>query len=568
MSFLRECVRILRCAPLLGVLMLTGTSASADAPVSNSVCAQCHDVQKKVEKTAHNVVACATCHVKHEEYPHPANVPKPECKSCHTDAAAQFASGVHGEATRQGKSAPDCNLCHGTAHEVLKPSSVAFRAATLENCGMCHDQIATAFKQSIHGKAIDQGSTQAPVCSDCHGEHAIQRPKNPQSTVNAAHITETCGRCHGDVRIARKFNLPADRVSTFEASFHGLALKSGSLTAANCASCHGVHNILPSNDARSTINAKNLPNTCGKCHPGAGQRFALGPVHAWATRAEAPLVTWTRSFYRILIPLVLGFMLIHNFGDWARKLWQQRVKGVDNPYVISKEVRMLPAERWMHIALVLSFGVLTWTGFALIYPDQWWARPLLAFENKWPVRGVVHRTASVLFMLVTAGHAVSILRSRRLRRHWLGMLPKVDDARECAGTFAYNVGLSSRKPILSSHSYIEKMEYWAVVWGAVIMILTGAVLWANTLALHWLPKVVTDFATAIHFYEAVLAALAIVIWHFYFVFFDPDVYPMDTAWFTGSSIRKRPIGYRSEDHSISDEEESVAAGPPASTKGN
>jgi cytochrome b subunit of formate dehydrogenase len=540
----------------------------ADQPAPNSVCAQCHDVEKKLEKTAHTSVQCATCHLKHDEYPHPANVPKPECKSCHSDAASQFNSGVHGEATRQGKSAPDCNLCHGAAHEVQKPSSTAFRTATLENCGMCHDQIAAAFKQSIHGKAIEQGSTQAPVCSDCHGEHAIQRPKNPASTVNAAHITETCGRCHGDVRIARKFGLPSDRVSTFEASFHGMALKSGSLTAANCASCHGIHNILPSWDKRSTINAKNLPNTCGKCHPGAGTRFALGPVHAWQNRAEAPAVAWVRNLYRLLIPLVLGFMLVHNFGDWIRKLWQRRVKGIEEPYIVSKEVRMLPAERWMHIALVLSFGVLTWTGFALIYPDQWWARPLLAFENKWPVRGIVHRVASVLFMVVTAGHAVALRSSRPLRRHWVGLLPKMQDARECVQNTAYVVGLSDRKPILSSHSYIEKMEYWAVVWGAVVMIATGAVLWANTFVLQWLPKVVTDIATAVHFYEAALAALAIIIWHFYFVFFDPDVYPMDTAWFTGDSIRKRPVGYHSHDDSLDEEPDMVGVNSPNTPKGH
>ena len=92
---------------------------------------------------------------------------------------------------------------------------------------------------------------------------------------------------------------------------------------------------------------------------------------------------------------------------------------------------------------------------------------------------------------------------------------------------------------MASHSYIEKAEYWAVVWGAVIMVLTGVVLWANNWALSWLPKSVLDFLTAVHFYEAVLATLAIVVWHFYFVLFDPEVYPMDPAWLTGKSVRRR-----------------------------
>ena len=74
---------------------------------------------------------------------------------------------------------------------------------------------------------------------------------------------------------------------------------------------------------------------------------------------------------------------------------------------------------------------------------------------------------------------------------------------------------------------------------AVIMGATGIVLWANTFFLAWLPKTALDLATVIHFYEAVLATLAIVVWHFYFVIFDPEVYPMDSAWLTGYSLRPR-----------------------------
>ena len=117
-----------------------------------------------------------------------------------------------------------------------------------------------------------RGILQAPLCTDCHGEHKILKHTNEASQVNAAHIRDTCGSCHGDVRLSRKFGLPGDRLVSFDSSFHGLAGKSGSQTVANCASCHGVHNILPSNDPKSTIHAKNLPQTCGKCHPGAGSR--------------------------------------------------------------------------------------------------------------------------------------------------------------------------------------------------------------------------------------------------------------------------------------------------------
>ena len=85
---------------------------------------------------------------------------------------------------------------------------------------------------------------------------------------------------------------------------------------------------------------------------------------------------------------------------------------------------------------------------------------------------------------------------------------------------------------------MEKAEYWAVVWGAVVMASTGLLLWANNLAMRFLPKSWLDVATSVHFYEALLATLAIVVWHFYSIIFDPDVYPLNTAFLTGYSSKK------------------------------
>jgi cytochrome b subunit of formate dehydrogenase len=117
--------------------------------------------------------------------------------------------------------------------------------------------------------------------------------------------------------------------------------------------------------------------------------------------------------------------------------------------------------------------------------------------------------------------------------------PRVGDVREGFLNFTYLLGLHWRKPRVSSHSYVEKAEYWAVVWGTAVMALTGLMLWAVDYTLVWLPKSWLDIATAVHFYEALLATLSIVIWHFYFVIFDPEVYPVDTAWLNGTSVRKR-----------------------------
>jgi cytochrome b subunit of formate dehydrogenase len=409
---------------------------------------------------------------------------------------------------------------------------------------MCHSEVAEQFRASVHGQAVARGVMQAPLCTDCHGEHKILKPANQASPVNAAHIRDTCGSCHGDVRLTRKFGLPSDRLLSFDSSYHGLAAKAGSQTVANCASCHGVHDILPSSDPKSTINPRNLSKTCGQCHPGAGTRFAISQVHVTEGKAEPAALRWVRQFYWLVIPVTIGLMLLHNGGDWVRKLVERRFRvrrdnlGARN-FSEHGELRMLPFERVQHAVLAISFLTLVWTGFALKYPDQWWARPLLLMEGSYPVRSLIHRVAAGVFMAVTLTHLVSLIVSSKLRAHWKEMLPATNDPREALSNFAYNLGLGSEPPGRSSHSYVEKAEYWAVVWGAVVMIASGLLLWANNLVLRLLPKAWLDVATSVHFYEAVLATLAIVVWHFYPVIFDPDVYPLNTAFLTGITVRKQ-----------------------------
>ena len=152
--------------------------------------------------------------------------------------------------------------------------------------------------------------------------------------------------------------------------------------------------------------------------------------------------------------------------------------------------------------------------------------------------GAFHRVAAAVFIGISLTHLISLIVSRKLREHWKEMLPNVNDPREALSNFAYNLGLGDRQPYRSPHSYIEKAEYWAVVWGAIVMIATGALLWANNLAMKFLPKVWLDVSTSIHFYEAVLATLAIVVWHFYSIIFDPDVYPLNIAFLTGRRAKK------------------------------
>jgi cytochrome b subunit of formate dehydrogenase len=115
----------------------------------------------------------------------------------------------------------------------------------------------------------------------------------------------------------------------------------------------------------------------------------------------------------------------------------------------------------------------------------------------------------------------------------------LQDLRNLWQMVRYYLGLRSDPPHQGEFNYAEKFEYWAFMWGMVLMTVTGLLLWFENWSLQYLPKISTDIATTIHFYEAVLATLAIVFWHFYWVIFDPDVYPMDAAWWHGRSPAAR-----------------------------
>ncbi len=526
-------------------------------------CATCHeDVPKDLQRSVHARVTanpdgpdCISCHgPAHNILPRSdpgsmvskANLPT-TCASCHTNPdflarhkipfarpVEAYRLSVHGRAVAGGNlDAASCSDCHG-GHAILPSRNEAGKTnhwRVPETCATCHKEIAAVYADSVHGQAAKKGVLGAPVCTDCHGEHGLLAPSEPNSLVNPARVSSvTCGRCHGDERLAERFNLPKDMVPAYEDSFHGLAQRSGRQTVANCASCHGVHNILASADPRSTIHANNLAQTCGACHPGAGERFAIGQVHVSASAAnEHPVVRWSRIFYLIVIPLTLIGMFLHHLLDFLAKLRRGTVRGGSGEEVM----RMGLHFRIAHGLVLVSFPTLVITGFALTYPEAWWVAPLLALEESFNFRGGVHRVAAVVLLLAVLYHMVHLIRIRPDRVFLKQMWPRLKDATDLLGMIRFNLGLRPHRPMFSMFNYAEKAEYWAFMWGTVVMAVTGFVLWFNNFSLAYLPKWVSDASTTIHFYEAVLATGSILVWHFYMVIFDPDVYPMEKAWLTG-----------------------------------
>ena len=538
-------------------------------------CAACHEDEVKAhEKSIHgqaarygvtNVATCADCHGKAHDMLASDNTNSPTfhkrvpelCTSCHgkpavmakynftrTDVAMTYDESVHGLAREtNGTKTAVCTDCHGI-HDIVPPSEPAskmFWQNIPATCGKCHKDIQKTFDRSVHGVAAAKNKRDAPVCTDCHGEHKIAAVSNAASKVASANIPVTCGQCHKAERIATRYGFQTNVVDTYVESFHGLATGIGGVSAANCASCHGIHDILPSANPDSTISATNLARTCGKCHPGIGERFAQGaikihqPPGTGKGRKEFAVMLVTK-IYTWLIIVVIGGMLFHNALDYLRKI-RAHIRAVRaNP----GELRLTRVMRAQHILLILTFVILTYTGFVHKFPDAWWSWPFHAIPDGSHIRGLLHRIAGWLFTGVFALHLVLLFGTARGRAYLKHLAPAMHDAKDVGSFMKLNLGFSKEPLPARRFNYIEKAEYWALVWGSLVMIITGVMLIFTEAVLHFLPKVWLDLAQVIHLYEAVLATLAIIVWHFYWVIFDPAEYPFNTAWIIGNKAPHKP----------------------------
>ena len=539
-------------------------------------CGSCHGSEKnKFEKSEHYVAVvkklpfaptCLGCHKNPV-----ARIHSPEdslqvklaqeklCLGCHlenpdvqkeaTDQLSvlfleAYERSVHGSALNGGNpKAANCVDCH-TSHSVKKnidPTSSIYKSNIPFTCAKCHANISEEYEQSIHGTAVKDGVFDAPVCTDCHGEHNILKTDNPKSPVSYQNVSkDVCSPCHSSVKLNEKFGIQPDRYSTFSDSYHGLALTGGSVEVANCVSCHGTHNIKPSTDSTSTVFKANLINTCGKCHPGANKNFTVGKIHVNIDEKDEPITSFIASMYMVMIFSIVGFMFLHNLIDFYRKAKIKKMKQrgllkVEKHYSHSLYLRMNVSERIQHITMAVSFILLVITGFMLRFPHTWWVSHIESLSSDaFEYRSLIHRIAAVLMVGVSLYHIFYVSFTQRGRQLIKDLFPKFTDLQDAIAVAKFNLGISNNKPKLDRFSYVEKAEYWALVWGTIVMTATGIIMWFENIFIGIFTKLGWDIANTIHYYEAWLAFLAIVVWHFYFVIFNPDVYPMSVAWLKGT----------------------------------
>lgn len=534
-----------------------------DETLQPAACVSCHeDMVARYTQHGLGIVGidpdlptCGTCHGAHDIRPasDPTSIThvsrrEEVCGQCHGNldfakehdirlkrAVEAYESSVHGQAHQADPNsrAAMCSDCHGTerdVHRILPAGNTgsAINHFNIPNtCGQCHEEEAKEFWEGIHGQMALRGDTHVPVCTDCHGEHGILAPDDPRSNVSPFRVAEaTCTPCHETARINERYDAPVGSTIQFVDSFHGLKSRSGDATVANCASCHEPHRTLAADDPRSQVHPENLQKTCGSCHQSISAEMARVPIHAAADEAGWP--SFFRRVYIALIVMVIGGMLGYVSLDFVRQsrrhLSVPQVERMDGNAILQ------------HTLLMSTFIVLVLTGFALRYSEYFPFRHLFGWDGGYNARGVIHRIAAVIFTISSFWHLFWLF-GKKGRTFLAAMAPGLRDVRELSQAVRFNLGKTDHHPQFGRFSFVEKAEYWALVWGTVVMAGTGLLLWYKNDAVAFLSRETLQVMRVIHLYEAWLATLAIIVWHLYSVLFKPGVYPGNPAWITGKMPR-------------------------------
>ena len=211
-------------------------------------------------------------------------------------------------------------------------------------------------------------------------------------------------------------------------------------------------------------------------------------------------------------------------------------------------VRLPLALRLQHFVLLSSCIILILTGLPIKFHDTAWAAFMFDLMGGIQSSALIHRIGAVGLIAVGLVHLAYLVLTFGGRLDFLNLIPGPKDARDLVQMIRYFLGRTDERPRFGRFSYVEKFDYWAVYWGTVIMVGTGAMLWFENLSLSILPKYMLDIAKEAHSDEALLATLAIIIWHFYNVHFSPRTFPMNKVWLTGriseeDMIEEHPLEY-------------------------
>jgi cytochrome b subunit of formate dehydrogenase len=477
----------------------TSDLASAVSPVNQiKQCGGCHDTpEMPLERylaSEHgkallvsgliDAPSCSDCHGAHrisqvssDRSPTSHKNSPDLCGSCHLLLLEDWKKlSAHGLAWMKGEEGPVCTDCHAT-HSIVDPTTPSSRLASADGCGRCHGEYLTSFRDSFHGKASDLGMVSGAVCADCHTPHKNLPAEHPQSSVNQAHLMQTCGQCHDEVtELFVSFdphNDPSNPDDNF-AVYVVWLLMTGLLIGVFA--FFGVHDVLWL------------------------QRSLVGVLRGEIDKEEDENGQYVRRFstmnIRTHVVIILTFLLLALTGlplkfhatPWAQQL-VNLLGGVESARFIHR------------LAAIGTFGY-------------------MAFH-----------LANLFFRRV-------FNKERGLFWGPNSMVPQPKDFSDFFANIKYFLYFGKR-PEGDRWTYFEKFDYFAVFWGVMIIGLSGLMLWLPGTFTSFLPGWTLNAAYVIHSDEALLATGFIFVFHFFHTHLRPESFPMDLVIFTGKMPLKR-----------------------------
>ncbi len=295
-----------------------------------ATCTRCHaqieEVHRKVirgelwEKEAHVLPACVDCHQPHKirKVFYDQGMSDADCLRCHarrdivstTDGRSLYVDVADVRDSQHAKVA--CSQCHsGVNASRVRPCETIVQKV---DCSSCHAEIVQQYQKSTHGQLAAKKDPNAPACTECHGTHRVLARRDPRSGTFPTNVPDLCARCHreGKKAAVRYSGSEREIVERYTESIHGKGLlKSGLTVTAMCTDCHSAHGELPASDSASTVNPRNVPSTCGRCHPGIQEQFQQS-VHATLvgkTDKELPVCSTCHTAHTIRRADAEGFKL-------------------------------------------------------------------------------------------------------------------------------------------------------------------------------------------------------------------------------------------------------------------
>jgi len=280
------------------ILPHTDPASSINRRNIAATCTKCHSqietVHRKIirgalwEKEANVLPACVDCHQPHKirNVFYTQGMADADCMHCHADEKLRRTRDGQsmfinvGEVSHSRHSKVACSQCHSEVNASrVRPCETITRGV---DCTSCHDEIGKQYISSTHGQLNSKNDPNAPTCKECHGTHGVLGKHDPQSATFPTNVPGLCARCHreGQKAAIRYVGRQHEIIANYTESIHGKGLlKAGLTVTATCTSCHTAHRVLPRTDPASTVNAANVPATCGQCHHGIEEQFE-NSIHA------------------------------------------------------------------------------------------------------------------------------------------------------------------------------------------------------------------------------------------------------------------------------------------------